>query len=88
MGIFDDCPVTVACKTGTVQSEKSLTNELINNGVFVCYAPADKPQIAISVVVEKGTSGATIADIARDIVNYYFRSQPGIVLAGDNKLQP
>jgi penicillin-binding protein 2 len=87
-GIFDDCPVSVACKTGTVQSEVSLSDELVNNGVFVCYAPADKPQIAISIVVERGTSGATIADIAKDIIDYYFRTKPDTVAAQDNKLQP
>ncbi len=60
--------ITVACKTGTVQSDASD----INNGVFVCYAPAEDPEIAISIVVEKGGSGAEIMSIARDIMEYYF----------------
>lgn len=58
----------VAAKTGTVQNEISLTND----GVFVCYAPADNPQIAISVVVEKGESGAGVMVIARLIMDRYF----------------
>ena len=66
--VFGNYPVVVAAKTGTVQLE---TSE-INNGVFICYAPADNPQIAISVVIEKGGSGAAVMDIARAIMDYYF----------------
>jgi len=61
-------PIVVASKTGTVQVEGRTTND----GVFVCYAPAHDPQIAIAVVVEKGGSGAAIMYIARDILNHYF----------------
>ncbi len=65
--VFGYYPVKVACKTGTVQSDTSA-----NNGVFVCYAPADDPEIAIAIVVEQGHAGATIMTIARDILDYYF----------------
>ena len=85
---FKGFRIPVACKTGTVQYEKSMGHELINNGVFVCYAPADNPQIAISVVVEKGTSGATIANIAKDILDYYYRIKPDVRVAMDNQLHP
>ena len=64
----DGKTIPVACKTGTVQSD---TSE-INHGVFICYAPADDPEIAISIVVEKGGSGAEIMDIAKDVLDYYF----------------
>jgi penicillin-binding protein 2 len=74
--VFSDYPVRVAAKTGTVQQETSD----INNGVFVCYAPADDPQIAISVVIEKGGSGSAVMDVARMIFDYYFRAET-IVLA-------
>lgn len=67
----DGVEISVACKTGTVQSD---TTD-INNGVFVCYAPADDPEIAISVVVEKGGSGAEIMSIAKEILDYYFGSR-------------
>jgi hypothetical protein len=72
-GVFADYPVPVAAKTGTVQT--SAESEILNNGVFVCYAPADDPEIAISLVVEKGTSGATIMEIAKDIMKYYFSTK-------------
>lgn len=67
--VFRGCPVTVAGKTGTAQ-----TGEAMDNAVFVCYAPANDPEIAITVVVEKGSGGSTVAPIARQIVDYYFTS--------------
>ena len=69
--VFGDYPINVAAKTGTVQSETQETN----NGVFVCYAPAEDPQIAISIVIEKGGSGSAVMDIARSVFDYYFGSE-------------
>ncbi|MDR2590413.1 MAG: hypothetical protein LBC71_05450 [Oscillospiraceae bacterium] len=66
--IFGNYHIPVASKTGTVQAE----SQRMNDGVFVCYAPADDPQIAISIVVEKGGSGSAIMDIARMIFDHYF----------------
>ncbi len=61
-------PIPVAAKTGTVQSDTSS----INDGVFVCYAPADDPQIAIAVVVQKGGSGSALITIAKDVMDVFF----------------
>lgn len=83
--IFKNYQVPVAAKTGTVQTGSSA---LLNNGVFVCYAPADNPQIAISIVVEKGTSGSTIMEIAKDVMDYYFKEKPSISVAQDNVILP
>jgi penicillin-binding protein 2 len=69
-GVFRDFEIPVAGKTGSAQ-----VGGRPNNGVFVAYAPADKPQIAVAVVVEKGGAGSTIAPIARDIIDLYFRLQ-------------
>ncbi|MCL2628323.1 MAG: penicillin-binding transpeptidase domain-containing protein [Oscillospiraceae bacterium] len=66
--VFLNYPITVAAKTGTVQIE----GRSMNNGIFVCYAPANNPEIAISVVVEKGGSGSQIMAIARMIFDHYF----------------
>jgi len=66
--VFGDYEVLVASKTGTVQIE----GRAINDGVFVCYAPANNPEIAISIVVEKGGSGSAIMAIARMIFDHYF----------------
>ena len=65
--IFLDSPYSVAAKTGTAQ-----TGEKTNNAVFICFAPYENPEIAVAVVVEKGNAGASIASIARNILDYYF----------------
>ena len=69
---FKDLPVKVGAKTGTAQVG-SATAE--SNAVFVCFAPYDDPQIAISIVVERGGSGTELGAIAADIVSAYFGSE-------------
>ena len=61
---------TVASKTGTTE-----TGSYSNDAVFICYAPAEDPEIAIAVVVEKGEAGANLAPIAREVLDYYFDFQ-------------
>ena len=68
---FQDLPVQVGAKTGSAQ----VNAETESNAVFVCFAPYDDPQIAISLVVEKGGSGSTLASIAADILLYYFSAE-------------
>lgn len=65
---FGDYSPRVAAKTGTAQ----IGDNKINNAIFICYAPFDDPQVAIAVVVEKGTAGANIAPIARELLDAYF----------------
>ena len=65
---FLDAPYTVAAKTGTAQTGEGQTN----NGMFICYAPYEDPEIAVAVAVEKGGAGASIAAIGRDVLDYYF----------------
>jgi len=81
---FADYPIRVAAKTGTVQVE----GEDINNAVFVCYAPANKPEIAVSIVIEKGGSGAAVMEIARKIFDYYFISEAAVVTTPYGELVP
>ena len=66
--IFLDAPYSVAAKTGTAQIGEGRTN----NAVFICYAPYENPEVAVAVAVEHGSAGASIAYIARDILDYYF----------------
>ena len=41
--------------------------------LFIAYAPADDPKIAIAVVVENGShGGSTAAPIARAVMDYYL----------------
>jgi penicillin-binding protein 2 len=60
----------VAGKTGTAETGLEATSS--SNALFVCYAPAEDPEIAVAVVVEKGVSGAWSAPIARDVLMSYF----------------
>jgi len=68
MSHFFGYGIDVAAKTGTAQLGENVTN----NGIFVCYAPYDDPQIAIAIVVEKGGSGSSLSYIAQEVLNYYF----------------
>ncbi len=81
---FKDLPVTVGAKTGTAQVGRENTN---SNAVFVCFAPYENPQIAISIVVERGGSGTELASIAADIISYYFNAEQARDTAeGENAL--
>jgi len=82
--VFREYPIPVAAKTGTVQVEGTK----MNDGVFVCYAPADDPQIAISIVVEKGGSGSQVMDIARMIFDQYFMTESTFQVIPYGKLIP
>ncbi len=82
---FAGYPIQVAAKTGTAQHGN---NELdSDNASFVCYAPIDDPQIAISVYVEKGGHGYTLAQIAKAILDVYFEvGEVGDVDTFENQL--
>lgn len=66
-------PIKVAGKTGTAETESNQTHS--SNALFICYAPADKPEIAVACVVERGVLGAYTAPIARDVLKAYFDSK-------------
>lgn len=65
-GLLAQIPgVTVAGKTGTAQAEKGTGA----HAWFVCFAPAEHPRVAVSVIVEHGGEGATVAaPLARQIL--------------------
>ena len=65
--IFQNYPIPIGGKTGTAQVGNGS-----NNALFVAYAPFDNPQIAVTVVLEHGVSGANAAYVARDILDAYF----------------
>ena len=72
VNVFRDFPFQVAGKTGTSETGNEKLGES-SHGLFVCYAPAEDPQVAIAVVVEHGVWGAYTAPIARDVLMSYFR---------------
>jgi penicillin-binding protein 2 len=76
---------TVAGKTGTSQERGIAQDEKYDaalieerdrdNGLFIAYAPADYPTIAIAVLVENNGGGSTTAaPIARMVLDAYFDS--------------
>lgn len=82
---FRSCVVDTGAKTGTAQ----ITKDIKNNGVFVCFAPFDEPEIAVAIVIEKGGSGAALATAAVEILNAYFtKEEIGTVILGENQLLP
>jgi penicillin-binding protein 2 len=59
---------TVAGKTGTAQNPHGN-----DHAWFVCYAPAENPEIAVAVLVENaGHGGSVAAPIARKVLEQYF----------------
>lgn len=66
--IFEGYPINIGGKTGTAQISKKSSN----NALFVSFAPFEKPEIAVAVVIEHGYRGANAAYVARDIYDEYF----------------
>lgn len=77
---FENFPISVVCKTGTAETGYEERNKEYSNGLFVCYAPAEDPQIAIALVVERGEWGSSTAVIAKKLLAAYF----GIPLSASN----
>jgi penicillin-binding protein 2 len=76
-------PYQIAGKTGTAQvftvarnqkyNEKEISERLRDHAVFIAFAPADAPKLAVAVLVENGRSGSgTAAPIARKVFDAYF----------------
>ncbi|MEK9179134.1 MAG: penicillin-binding transpeptidase domain-containing protein, partial [Patescibacteria group bacterium] len=62
--------VKVACKTGTAESVSKKTNP---HAWFTVFAPANKPRIAMTVLVENGGEGSSIAaPIAKKILEEFL----------------
>jgi penicillin-binding protein 2 len=57
-------------KTGSAEVTKDI--DLENNSWFVCFAPFEKPEIAVVVYVPHGCAGSWSICIAQDILMYYF----------------
>ena len=75
--------VEVAAKTGTAETGRLGSDD----GSFVCFAPADDPEIAIAVFGEKAAHGATLGRVAKDVIEYYFyQAQASSVVTNENQL--
>ena len=77
--------VTVAAKTGT--AEHGLGKQYSSHAAFVCFAPAEDPEIAIAIYAEKGAHGGSLGVVAKDIINAYFSDvEESAVTSTENKL--
>jgi len=81
---FVKTPYVSAGKTGTAQvfslkGEKysaKIDERLRDHAWYVAYAPADKPRIAVAVLVENGGFGAqAAAPVARQVFDYYLTGE-------------
>ncbi len=69
-----DLKMKVACKTGTAEKVRIIDGNVVEgtDGFLIAFGPYDDPEIAITVVVENAGSGASTAQVAADIFEYYF----------------
>ena len=76
-------PYSIAAKTGTAQviglkqnetyNEKRVKEAHRDHAVFIAFAPADDPKLAMAILVENGGhGGSTAAPIARQVFDYYL----------------
>ena len=70
---FRNFKVNVAAKTGTPETGRESHHS--SNAVFVCYAPVEKPEVAVAVVIERGVWGSNAAPVAKDILEEYFKDR-------------
>ncbi len=79
---FKDAGYVSGGKTGTAQvfsykgaehKTERMAAHLRDHGLFIAFAPADKPTIALAILVENGGFGAqAAAPIARQVLDYYL----------------
>lgn len=76
-------PYSMAGKSGTAQvftvaqeekyDEDEIDERLRDHALFIAFAPFDDPQIAVSVIIENGSSGSRVAaPIARAVMDQYL----------------
>ena len=64
----------IACKTGTAQITGDKDGD--THAWFTAFAPADDPEIVITVLVERGGEGSyTAAPIAKEIFDHWFSTE-------------
>ena len=97
--VFSKAAYTSGGKTGTAQvyglkgekyKESAVAQQLRDHAWFIAYAPAEKPTIALAVLVENGGFGAAAAaPIAREVIDYFLLGKmpdprkPKVVVAKD-----
>ncbi len=87
-----------AGKTGTAQvfslrgekyAEGHVKERLRDHALFIAFAPADQPKIALAVLVENGGFGAqAAAPIARQVLDYYLLGKRPKTAAPADEAEP
>jgi len=63
-------PIQVACKTGTAESQHKDSKP---HAWFSAFAPLDKPEIMVTVLLENAGQGSDVAaPVAKDVFTAYF----------------
>lgn len=65
--VFADYPIKIGGKTGTSQ-----INTGADHSTYIVFAPYENPQIAISVILEHGSSGYSAGTIIKEMLDAYF----------------
>lgn len=92
---FAGAEYTSAGKTGTAQIyslkgekyvEGKVKERLRDHALFIAFAPAEAPKIAVAVLVENGGFGAqSAAPIARQVLDYYLLGKQPQAVAGEDE---
>ncbi len=63
----------IGIKQGEKYVESKVHEQLRDHSLYIAYAPAEKPRIALAVIVENAGFGArTAAPVARKVLDYYL----------------
>ncbi|MGH8662023.1 MAG: penicillin-binding transpeptidase domain-containing protein, partial [Burkholderiales bacterium] len=63
----------IGIKQGEKYEESRVQEELRDHSLFIAYAPAENPRIALAVIVENAGFGArAAAPLARKVLDYYL----------------
>nr|MCR5704386.1 hypothetical protein [Eubacterium sp.] len=65
---FTDTKIKIAGKSGTAQENKHRNS----HSLFVAYAPYNNPKIAVSAVIPFGNSSHDSAELAKNVIQYYY----------------
>ena len=77
--------IQIAGKTGTAQvysldKGKTDIKKLQDHALFISYAPFENPEIVVTVIVEHGGGGSTVAaPIARDVIEFYVNTKEELI---------
>ena len=67
----------IGIKQGATYKEENVAKRFRDHALFISFAPADDPKIAVAVIAENGGGGSrTAAPIARKVMDFYLVGPP------------